>query len=92
MRLRAAKEAGLKKTWVIKASELTQEQMREFIVKDNVGYGEWDYGMLAVNYDIETLEHWGLAIPDLTPAEGMSIDEVLEEKPKKACPHCGLAL
>jgi hypothetical protein len=63
MRLKACKEAGLKEIPVIKASELTEQQQKEFIVKDNVGYGEWDWDDLANNWDASELEEWGLDIP-----------------------------
>jgi DNA modification methylase len=63
MRLKACKEAGLKEIPVIKASELTEQQQKEFIVKDNVGYGEWDWNDLANNWDSEQLIDWGLDIP-----------------------------
>lgn len=46
MRLKACKEAGLKEVPIIKASDLTEEQQREFIIKDNVGFGEWDWEQL----------------------------------------------
>jgi DNA modification methylase len=64
MRWKAAKEAGMKAVPVIKASELTEDQQREFIIKDNVGFGEWDWEDLANNWDTEKLEDWGLDIPD----------------------------
>ena len=63
MRLKACKEAGLKEIPVIKASELTEQQQKEFIVKDNVGYGEWDWNDLANNWDANQLQDWGLDIP-----------------------------
>jgi DNA modification methylase len=63
MRLMACKEAGLKEIPIIKASELTEQQQKEFIVKDNVGYGEWDWNDLANNWDAEQLQDWGLDIP-----------------------------
>ncbi len=63
MRLKACKEAGLKTVPVIKASELTEEQQREFIIKDNVGFGEWDWEMLANGWDAEKLEEWGVEVP-----------------------------
>jgi len=63
MRLKACKEAGLKEIPVIKASELTEEQQREFIIKDNVGFGEWDWNDLANNWDANELNEWGLDIP-----------------------------
>jgi len=63
MRLKACKEAGLKDIPIIKASELTEQQQKEFIVKDNVGYGEWDWNDLANNWDADQLQDWGLDIP-----------------------------
>jgi len=60
MRLKACKEAGLKEVPVIKVKDLTEEQQREFIVKDNVGFGEWDWELLANEWDYEQLEDWGL--------------------------------
>jgi hypothetical protein len=63
MRLKACKEAGLKDIPIIKASELTEQQQKEFIVKDNVGYGEWDWNDLANNWDSDQLIDWGLDIP-----------------------------
>ena len=63
MRLKACKEAGLKEVWVLKADDLTEQQQREFIVKDNVGFGEWDWDILANEWDIEELKQWGLDVP-----------------------------
>jgi hypothetical protein len=62
MRLKACIEAGLKDVPVKQAKELTEEQKKEFIVKDNVGYGEWDWSDLANNWETEELEEWGLDI------------------------------
>jgi DNA modification methylase len=67
MRLKACKEAGLKEVPVIKASDLTEDQQREFIIKDNVGFGEWDWEMIANEWDAEQVTDWGLDIPDFTP-------------------------
>lgn len=64
MRLRACKEAGIKKVPVIFADDLTEEQQREFIIKDNVGFGEWDWAMIANEWDTNELTEWGLDIPD----------------------------
>ena len=63
MRLKACKEAGLKEVPIIKASNLTEDQQREFIIKDNIGYGEWDWQMLGVDFDSEELSDWGLDMP-----------------------------
>jgi site-specific DNA-methyltransferase (adenine-specific) len=64
MRLKACIEAGLKDVPVKQAKELTEEQKKEFIVKDNVGYGEWDWDDLANNWNVEDLTEWGLDIPN----------------------------
>jgi len=77
MRLKACKEAGLKVVPVIKASELSEEQQREFIIKDNVGFGEWDWEMLGNEWEAEKLEEWGLEVPgvdDEDPAYSTKID------------------
>jgi site-specific DNA-methyltransferase (adenine-specific) len=64
MRLKACKEAGLKEVHIIKASNLTEEQQKQFIIKDNVGFGEWDWDMLANEWNTEELEEWGLDVPN----------------------------
>ena len=71
MRLKACIEAGLKEVHILKADELTDEQQKEFIVKDNVGFGEWDWDMLANEWDTDKLEDWGLDLP-------LDYNEVLE--------------
>jgi DNA modification methylase len=63
MRLKAIKEAGHTEV-AIKIVDWTEEQQKEFIVKDNVGYGEWDWDDLANNWDAEELTDWGLDIPN----------------------------
>jgi 16S rRNA G966 N2-methylase RsmD len=84
MRLKACKEAGLKEIPIIKASELTEQQQKEFIVKDNVGYGEWDWNDLANNWDADQLQDWGLDIPGFDA-------EVLEaEEDEFAVPDGGI--
>jgi hypothetical protein len=63
MRLRACQEAGLKEVYILQADQLTEKQQREFIIKDNVGFGEWDWDDLANEWDAEELEDWGLDLP-----------------------------
>ena len=72
MRLKACREAGLKEIPIIQASQLTEEQQREFIIKDNVGFGEWDWEMISAEWDVDKVEEWGLDVEDLF------VDEVLE--------------
>lgn len=69
MRLKACKEAGLTEVPIIKASDLTEEQQKEFIIKDNIGFGDWDWNILANEWDNEELNEWGLDIPDFAVKE-----------------------
>ena len=67
MRLKALQELNYKDipdSWVMLADSWTQEQRKEFIIKDNVGYGEWDWDDLANKWDAEKLTEWGLDIPN----------------------------
>jgi ParB-like chromosome segregation protein Spo0J len=81
MRLKACQEAGIKEIPIIKASNLTEEQQKEFIIKDNVGFGEWDWNDLANNWDSDKLEEWGLDIPGFAIAP--SDDELIGEEKNK---------
>jgi hypothetical protein len=63
MRHKACIEAGLKEVYIVQAKDLTEEQKDEFIVKDNVGFGEWDWDILANEWDTEKLQDWGLSLP-----------------------------
>ena len=83
MRLKACKEAGLKEVPIIKASELTDEQQKEFIIKDNVGFGEWDWDQLANEWDVEQLQDWGLDVPIIIEEPNYE-DLIGEEKNKPA--------
>ena len=70
MRLKACLEVGLKEVYIVKADDLTEQQKDEFIVKDNVGFGEWDWDILANEWDTEKLQDWGLDLPlDLSVEE-----------------------
>jgi ParB-like chromosome segregation protein Spo0J len=62
MRLKACKEAGLKEIPIIYADDLTEDQQRQFIIKDNVGFGEWDWEMIANEWNAEQLDEWGLDV------------------------------
>lgn len=66
MRLRALKELGYKDIpsgWVKRADELTEDEKRRFVIADNVGFGEWDFDMLANEWDSMELQEWGLEVP-----------------------------
>lgn len=62
MRYKACKEAGLKEIPIIK-TDLTEDQQREFLIKDNTSGGEWDWEVLANEWDTDQLEAWGLDLP-----------------------------
>ena len=69
MRLKALQELGYKEIpneWVKKASDLTEDEARRFIIADNVGFGEHDWELLANEWDVEQLEEWGLDIPNIS--------------------------
>ena len=86
MRLKACKEAGLKDVWILKADNLTEEQQKEFIVKDNVGFGEWDWDILANQWDNVQLKDWGMDVwqpeeeVDYSILEDFDLDETIEDK------------
>ena len=89
MRLKACKAAGLFDVWIDKAVGWTDKQKKEFIVKDNVGFGEWDWDILANEWDVEELNDWGLDLPefdelvleaeedDYTEPDNMQVDVIL---------------
>ena len=92
MRLRACLDLKMKEVPVILADEWTEEQRREFIIKDNVGFGEWDWDQLANEWDAGELKEWGLDLPLGTPDfEPVGMDEQprLDEKTPIECPKCG---
>jgi DNA modification methylase len=64
MRLKACIHAGLKEVPIIKVTDLTEQEQKQFIIKDNVSGGEWDWNMLANEWDAEELDAWGLDVPD----------------------------
>lgn len=63
MRLKASKELGLKELPIILADEWTEEQKNEFLIKDNVGFGEWNWDELKSDWDMQLLSDWGMEIP-----------------------------
>lgn len=81
MRYRALIELGYQEIpegWVVKASELTEEEKRRFIITDNIPYGDWNTDMLANEWDEIELEDWGMDLGDF----GGEIKEEKEEKPE----------
>jgi site-specific DNA-methyltransferase (adenine-specific) len=81
MRLKACKEAGLKEVPIIFADDLTEDEQKQFIIKDNVGFGEWDWDMIANQWDAEQVEEWGLDIPEFSIKEELEAEEDDYEMP-----------
>lgn len=88
MRLKALRELGYESIpdeWVRRAADLTPEQRREFIIKDNVGFGSWDWGSLANGWDNVELGEWGLDVwqpqvePDYSILEGEDLTNKLQD-------------
>jgi hypothetical protein len=79
---------------VIKASELSGDEQKAFIIKDNAGYGEWDYDMLSNEWEAEDLIDWGV---DVWREKDADIDGFFDQpdgQPDRSdkefiCPHCG---
>lgn len=65
MRWKASRDAGLKDVWIEIAEGLSDEQKEEFIVKDNVNFGEWDWDMVANQWETGKLKEWGVDLPVL---------------------------
>ena len=82
MRLKAIQEIGLKEIPIIKAENLTEEQEREFLIKDNVGFGEWDWDALANDWDYKELVDWALDVPKMLDPEQFGEDFSLADGDK----------
>lgn len=89
MRLKALNELKFKEIPVIVADEWTEEQKNEFLIKDNVGFGEWDWDSLANEWDAEKLDDWGLDLPidnqidELEEGEEIELPQSVQLEPPK---------
>lgn len=85
MRLKACVAAGLKEVFIIKASDLSEQEQKQFIIKDNVSGGEWDWNMLANEWDSEELDEWGLDVwqkpaeVDYSLLDGEDLTDIINE-------------
>ncbi|QDP62825.1 MAG: putative modification methylase [Prokaryotic dsDNA virus sp.] len=83
MRYRASVIAGLTEVPVKVAKGLSEEQKQEFIIKDNVGFGEWDWDILGNEWNNEKLLEWGLDVwqdpEDEEPKDGLIDDDFIPE-------------
>lgn len=89
MRLKAIKESGIKEVPYIQINNWNPDQKEEFIIKDNLGFGEWDWDIIANNWNLDKLDDWGLDIPvfpdlelnaeedDYTEPDDLQVDVVL---------------
>ena len=91
MRLKAAKAAGLFEIFIIVAEGWSEKQKEQFIIKDNVGFGDWDWYILANEWDVKELNDWGLHLPEF---DSIDIDTDISEPENnnnedQKCPECG---
>ena len=77
MRLKAMQEAGWSEV-PVKVVDWSEEKQREFIIKDNVGFGDWDWDELANTWDAEELNEWGLDVPNLDELDNLEDGEEME--------------
>jgi hypothetical protein len=92
MRLKALKELNyesIPNNWVIKIDSLSEEEKKEFIIKDNIGYGEWEWNLLKSDFNLEQLDEWGLdlelnnIIDNSIEEQTIHVDKSLQVLPKK---------
>lgn len=81
MRLRALQELKVAKVPVTQVTDWTEDQKKEFVIKDNLAFGEWDWDVLANEWDADTLNDWGLEV--WTPNGEDSLDEFFEQEPSE---------
>ena len=74
MRLLAMKDLGFREVSVIDVTEWTQEKRDQFMIKDNLSFGDWDYDLLANEWNIDDLTDWGMDLWD-TEVEEMQTEE-----------------
>ena len=92
MRYKAAKAAGLFEIYIDIVKDWTDKQKEQFIIKDNVGFGDWDWDLLANEWDVKDLNDWGLNLPEFEP-NNIEINESVEVSNEgDKCPECGKKL
>tara|TARA_R110000744_G_scaffold56031_2_gene118225 strand:+ start:5048 stop:5596 length:549 start_codon:yes stop_codon:yes gene_type:complete len=77
MRFKACQSLKHKEIYIIKAENLSEKQIEQFIIKDNVGFGEWDWDMLGNAWDSFELENWGLDVINFP--ENYGEEELLQD-------------
>ena len=92
MRLRAMQELKMKEApCKVLPADTAIEKLKAYTIKDNVGFGEWEWEQLANEWKAEDLDAWGLDIPKVPDFEPVGMDEQprLDEKTPIECPKCG---
>ncbi len=82
IRYRILQDLGYKEIpegWVVKASELTEEEKRRFIITDNLPYGDWDWEILGNEWELEELKEWGMELPEFEESEDKEVEEEIKE-------------
>tara|TARA_R110001583_G_scaffold121731_3_gene272906 strand:+ start:529 stop:1059 length:531 start_codon:yes stop_codon:yes gene_type:complete len=80
MRLKACEHAGLKEVWCEIVTDWSEEQKKQFIIKDNVTFGQWEWDILANQWEIDDLKEWGL---DVVNMQDSFEDDTFEESQKE---------
>ena len=90
MRLKALKSAGVFEVPIHQVKGWTDEQKKEFIIKDNLGYGEWDWDIVANEWDVQKLKDWGMDLPEFPNSvnDNQNQNEI-DKTDEKRCEHCG---
>tara|TARA_R110000744_G_scaffold218456_1_gene337228 strand:+ start:1431 stop:1940 length:510 start_codon:yes stop_codon:yes gene_type:complete len=80
MRYKACLELNHKEVHIIKADSLTKDQIQQFLIKDNVGFGEWDWDILANEWDTKELKDWGVDVPVFNlPDDAKDLSDAVKE-------------
>jgi hypothetical protein len=89
MRLKAAIYLGHKEVWIEKVSNWSEKKEREFMIKDNNAFGEWDHDLLANDWNEEDLYDWGLDLPTDNVFDELDFDTERAGVEQLKCEHCG---
>ena len=89
MRLRACKSAGMFEVWIDQLLGWTDDEKKEFIIKDNSSFGQWDWDILANAWSTNQLIEWGVDLPVFNMPDLEKIEKPKPQEEKEKCPLCG---